>query len=234
MDQPRPWQTDEEIESESRRARYRAALGAERPPSPQATYGLLLSFLAVFVLEYVVLFARGEETFKEIFTIYAIESRFDWIERPWSPFVATLSHSPSSLGHIFFNGIALYFFGPMLESVLGRKRFVAFFILTGAVSSIAQAMLDPGYALGASGAIMALIGVAIVINPRSRLIIFPLPIPVPLWVAGLAFAAIDLLGAASGTSGVGNFAHLSGLAIGLAYGFPVRQEMRRRGLRFVS
>src|SRR5262245_41641481 len=35
----------------------------------------------------------------------------------------------ANLTHILFNMLALYFFGPMIESYLGRRRFLAFYLL---------------------------------------------------------------------------------------------------------
>lgn len=235
MERDRPWQTDDQLESESQRVRFRIATNPVRPPTPQATYGLLISFGVVYLLEWLVYTTQGDKAFRDIFTIHSIPDPLDWTNRPWSPITATFSHSLFGFMHILFNSFSLYFFGPMIESVLGWKRFFAFFVITGALSSIVQAMLSPGYALGASGGLMAIIGVAIIINPRAKLILFPLPIPIPLWAAGFIFAALDLLGAFSGASGIGNFAHLGGLAIGLAYGFFfVRKEMEKRGLRFAT
>jgi membrane associated rhomboid family serine protease len=77
--------------------------------------------------------------------------------------------------------------------------------------------------LGASGAIMGLIGITIILWPHSRIIMFPLPVQIPLWVAGLIFAAMDLLGAFTGVGGIGNIAHLAGMALGLGYGWTLRR-----------
>src|SRR5688572_29283376 len=105
----RPWQTDSELEhSSGAPSGYGAVRIRARPPAeskPMATYGLLLAFLIVLVLEFIVFYALGEAAFENIFTIYAIDSRIDWINRPWSPLTATISHSVQNVGHILFNGL---------------------------------------------------------------------------------------------------------------------------------
>ncbi|MET0840278.1 MAG: rhomboid family intramembrane serine protease, partial [Marmoricola sp.] len=67
--------------------------------------------------------------------------------------------------HIAFNMLALYFLGPMLETVLGRTRFLAVYLVSGLVGS-ATVMLfsDPHtQTLGASGAIFGLMGALVVL-----------------------------------------------------------------------
>jgi len=230
--------------SESRRVGYQQQ--AVRPAAPRATYWLLGAIGGAFLLEWLTLVSGDLTDFYVIWTIFSDDLWYDWIYRPWSPITATFAHHPYGVTHILFNSIGLFFFGPMLEQIVGRLRFVSLFILTGALSSMAQASIDSfantdptspflgGPALGASGAIMALIGVAVVINPKAKIFMLFIPIPIPLWVAGIGFALLDVLGALSGSTGIGNFAHLSGMAIGLLYGLSVKREMKARGIHFVT
>jgi membrane associated rhomboid family serine protease len=67
--------------------------------------------------------------------------------------------------HIGVNMLALYFLGPMLESVLGRARFLALYLVSGLAGSAAVMLLsDPhGQTVGASGAIFGLMGALAVV-----------------------------------------------------------------------
>lgn len=220
---------------ESRRPAYAASMeGAWRP---QATYGLLAAMGAVYVLELAVL-SRSEPLFEAVFVIGT-----DWPVRPWSLVTSTLSHG--SVQHLLMNGLFLYFLGPAVERIVGggrrgAVRFVLLFLAGGATSGVAQVHLEAAVsggdagALGASGALMMILGILVVLAPRQKVwLLFP-PVPLPLWGIGLGYALLDVLGAFNPADGVGNFAHLSGVALGLGYGWWLKGDLRRRGLRLVQ
>lgn len=196
-----------------------------RPPPtwhPKGTYGLLAAIGAVFLLEFVTLFTLGAARFFQLWTITP-----SWYLQPWSIVTSTLAHSPDSIAHILFNGLILFFFGPILERILGTKRFVWLFLLAGAISGIVQVTIQNNPALGASGALMMTFGALVVIMPREKLLIYGI-IPVPFWVAGIGYAVLDILGVFTPGGNIGNFAHLSGMALGLWLGWHVRQRVRPR------
>jgi membrane associated rhomboid family serine protease len=185
---------------------------------PKGTWGLLIAILAVFIVQFVSLGIPGLHNY--LFTIAP-----DWYLRPWSLITSTLAHG--DLRHIFFNGLILFFFGPIAERIVGTKRFIWMFMIAGAVSGIAQVTLEPGAALGASGALMMTFGMLVILMPREKILIYGI-IPVPFWVAGLGYAALDILGAFNTADGIGNFAHLSGMALGLWLGWDLKQRRRQK------
>lgn len=208
-------------------------MAQQREWQPFATYGILGAIVAFYIAELVVLATADAALFQRLFVI-----DMHWPFEPWTLITSTLSHSPAGIAHILFNGLVLFFFGPILERLIGWKRFLVLFFLAGAIAGVLQALLqwylfgqDVG-ALGASGAIMMVFGALMVVMPKEKILIWGI-IPMPFWVAGLLFAAIDVLGAFDPGSGVGNFAHLSGLAIGLWVGWRLRTTMKRRGMHLV-
>jgi len=63
--------------------------------------------------------------------------------------------------HLIFNMIALKQIGPSIEAIFGRGRMLFFFVVTGILASLGSSLLGgPGVRIGASGAIMGMIGVA--------------------------------------------------------------------------
>lgn len=189
-----------------------------KPWQPMGTYGLLAAMAGVFLLQLVVPDGR-------IWLVWV-----DWVQRPWSPFTSTFAHG--GVGHILLNGLVLFFFGPILERVLGTGRFVALFIASGALSGIVQVELSAAWGsglpgLGASGAINFVLGTLVVLMPRQKILIYGI-VPLPFWVATALFAAWDILGTFNPDNGIGNFAHLSGLVWGLALGFGLRDRGRRQ------
>lgn len=132
----------------------------------------------------------------------------------------------ANLSHIFFNMLSLYFFGPMVESYLGSRRFLAFYLLSGVAGALMYIGLysahllisDPGTPLiGASAGIFGVLFAAVQIAPNARVMLMFPPIPMKLrtlaWVMiGIAVYTIFSQGMNAG----GEAAHLGGAAVGAA------------------
>lgn len=135
----------------------------------------------------------------------------------FSPYqLVTHMFTHGGIGHILFNMFALWSFGSMLERVWGPKRFLLFYLACGLAAGVAQLFLSDAPAVGASGAIMGLLGAFAYLFPNTQLIIFPFPVPVKAKWAIIVIAAIDLFGGVYPTgSNIAHFAHLGGLVMGL-------------------
>lgn len=188
---------------------------------PRGTYGLLIAMVAVYILQWVV--AVSAPVWHNY--LFAISST--WWLHPWTVVTSTFSHSLARIVHILFNGLMLFFFGAILERILGTKKFVWLFIIAGAVSGITQVTIQPGSALGASGAIMMVFGALVMIMPNEKILVWGI-LPVPFWAAGIGYALLDVLGALNPADGIGNFAHLSGMALGLWLGWDIRKRRQVR------
>lgn len=72
--------------------------------------------------------------------------------------------------HLALNMYALYLFGPPLEAVFGRVRFVALYLASAlGGSALSYAFSDPRVpSLGASGAVFGLLGAFLVVSRRLR------------------------------------------------------------------
>jgi membrane associated rhomboid family serine protease len=84
---------------------------------------------------------------------------------------ATFLHG--GLLHLGGNMLYLWVFGDNIEDRLGRWRYLAFYLTTGAVASVAHIISDPASTLpliGASGAIAGVLGAYFVTFPRSRVL----------------------------------------------------------------
>lgn len=150
---------------------------------------------------------------------FMLTSALVW-QQPWTLITTMFLHG--SFTHLLFNMYALLLFGPLVERKIGHKRFLILYFVAGLVASFA-ALYYPA-ALGASGAIMGVLGMVIMLFPDMRVLFFFI-VPMTMRTAGIIFAAFDLLGFFAGGTGVAHLAHLGGLAVGLVYGaYLLRQK----------
>ncbi|WP_440008809.1 rhomboid family intramembrane serine protease [Halomicrococcus sp. SG-WS-1] len=194
------------------------------------TYVFLALMWITFAFQFLILptvgYPKYSPTWLNIFTLNTANPLYVWT---W----VTSVFSHGGPAHIFLNSIVLYFFGPVVERRIGSKKFAALFILSGAIAGLAQVgatiLTEPGTlvpVLGASGAIAAIMGVLTVLNPNLRIYLYFI-IPMPLWVATLAFAvysAFVSVAGGVGAGGVAQLAHLTGLGLGLLYGAKLRKD----------
>ncbi len=150
----------------------------------------------------------------------------DSLIMPWQFLTAVFLHG--GVVHLLYNLFALVLFGLMLEKMIGSKRFLILFLLSGIAANIFSFFAYPNQsALGASGAIMAVIGVVAVLRPMMTIWAFNLPMP--MFIAALIWVGGSVLGIFGlGDQGVGHLAHLSGIVIGIAYGFWLRLRYKNR------
>lgn len=128
----------------------------------------------------------------------------------------------ADFNHLFYNMFALFLFGTILERIIGSRSFLLIYFSAGLVGSIATLPLYPA-SLGASGAIFGVLGTLAILRPR--MVVYVSYIPMPMIVASVVWAAIDMLGLFV-PSGVADAAHLAGLAVGVAFGLHLRKYYR--------
>ena len=185
-----------------------------------AVIPLVLINIAVFILQ-----ATLGSWFTEMFLL----ASQDVLSRPWILLTSMFLHGGTS--HLLFNMYALFIFGPLIEQRIGVKRFVFIYFLSGIFAAIMSTFFY-SRALGASGAIMGIIGVTIMLFPNLRVLLFFF-IPMSLRTAGIIFALVDILGVFV-PSGVANIAHLVGLGCGLVFGYYLIQKKKQFTKRFTK
>lgn len=152
------------------------------------------------------------------------------LSMPWQFFTAIFLHG--SIVHLLYNLFALLLFGLILEHNIGSKRFLLFFLLSGIFANVISFFWYPN-ALGASGAIMAIMGCLAVLRPMMVVWAFNLPMPMFVlalfWIGGSIFGIFGF-----GDQGTGHLAHLSGIAIGISYGVFLRLKYLKAKPNFNS
>ena len=193
---------------------------ASRRPTrvPVVTAGIIALNALMFVLE-----LAGGETFVKNWSVVPadIVAGRHWIT------ILTAMFMHGSWSHIIGNMIFLWAFGPEVEDLMGRGRYLVFYLLGGVVAALTQVAAAPDSTvpnLGASGAIAAVMGAFLVTFPqdqiRSVLVIFVFVrvtyIPAAILIGVWALTQFLNLGAVAQepTGGVAYAAHVGGFIFG--------------------
>ena len=133
----------------------------------------------------------------------------------------------ASLGHLFGNALALFFFGGLIEQQLGGRRYLWFLILAGVAGGIAHTAvafatgLSQIGLLGFSGSVFAILTAAVIWFPKMRvLVMFLFPVPLRVLAAIFGFFLIisiweDIRMGSPLGSGSSGLAHLAGVLMGV-------------------
>lgn len=130
--------------------------------------------------------------------------------------------------HLFFNLYALYLFGTIVESAfeiifsgLGIALYIALYfsaLVMSATFSFYKHKENPGYnALGASGAVAAVMFASIIIYPSQKLMIMPIPFFIPSYIVGPLYLAYSYYMSNRGMDNIGHDAHFFGALWGILF-----------------
>src|ERR1700683_3309908 len=127
----------------------------------------------------------------------------------------------ADIGHLLFNMITFYSFGPLLERRIGTTTFLELYftgLLVGNIGTYIRHRTDPKYScLGASGAILAVLFASVVYFPQQRLFILPIPVPIPAPLFAIGYLAFTYYSARQSRDKINHDAHLGGALTGLAF-----------------
>jgi membrane associated rhomboid family serine protease len=139
-----------------------------------------------------------------------------WVSPAGSIFTAMFVHG--GFFHLAGNMIYLWIFGDNVEDRVGHGRFIAFYLICGAIAALAQALPDMRSTvpmIGASGAVSGVLGAYLVLYPRANVLValpfllarIPALVMLGLWFAGQLARSLLI---EPGAGGVAFTAHVGG------------------------
>jgi len=138
------------------------------------------------------------------------------LARPWT--IVTYMFLHAGFGHIFFNMLGLFFFGPRLELEMGSTRFLWLYFLSGIMGAILSLFISPHAAIvGASGAVYGVMMGFAYFWPTEPIYIYGI-FPIQARWLVVIMTGLSLFGGFGGAAdGTAHFAHLGGFLGGYLY-----------------
>ncbi|MFN3589718.1 MAG: rhomboid family intramembrane serine protease, partial [Spirosomataceae bacterium] len=130
--------------------------------------------------------------------------------------------------HLFFNMWALYLFGGTVEGYFlmqfgtqGSGFFLLLFVSGVIIANLPDFFSKRNqfnyFSLGASGGVSSIVFASIIISPLTKLIIFPIPIPMPAWIFAILYTAYSVYMEKRQMDNINHLAHLWGGLWGVVF-----------------
>jgi membrane associated rhomboid family serine protease len=206
--------------------------------SGNVLFQIILANVAIFLLLNIIrliLFFSGysglamEIKFGGILQYIAMPMTFgDFIYKPWTIF--TYFFSQVEIGHVFFNMLILFFFGTLVQSIIGFSRTFAIYFYGGIVGAILTLILHStvpvlqqhaGVLIGASGSVMSIVIAAATLAPDRKVNLLFIGEVKIIYIA-LFYIVFDLIGLTY-IDGVGHICHLGGALTGFLFIYSMQR-----------
>ena len=185
---------------------------------------MIVTYILIFITSAISVFAlNNEELFSKLkFNAYDVKHNNQWYR------FFTYGFLHAGYLHLFINMLVLYSFGNIVETFFYHyfpEKSVFYYLLLyggGLILSIVPAFgkhkNDVFYnAVGASGAVSAIVFSSIILYPAGKIFLFFIPIPIPAPVFGVLYLAYEYYMAKNGRDNIGHDAHLWGAIFGIIF-----------------
>lgn len=202
----------------------------------------IVTALLIAVNVFMFLYQRSLDPFTQrdlTFMFGFVPSQFSWLS------ILTSMFMHGGWMHLLGNMLFLWVFGDNVEDILGRWKYILFYLLCGVMAALAQYAVHPDSRVpmvGASGAIFGVMGAYALKFPHARIVmvgwlLFVFSFEVPAWLVMLYYIVFQFL---EGFSSIGDlfaqrggtafFAHIGGFFAGMAliYFFRPRDRYHNR------
>lgn len=206
---------------------------------------LLIANIGLFALSWISPFIFDQLTlFQPFLTSESDGIVYNTNFKPWQLITYMFLHGGP--GHLLSNMFGLFIFGSTLESFMGSKKFLTYYLITGVGAAliniaVTHYQLPPlsyqevtfiiennrAGMVGASGAIFGILVAFGVLFPNVELMLLFFPIPIKAKYFVILYGLYELYAGTAGLQqGVAHFAHIGGLITGFIllkfFGFDQR------------
>ena len=196
------------------------AMAMTRSGRPVVTYTLLAITSLIGLLQLIPGFGQELTAILQFATPYLYPQIWGFPFEPWRLLTSVFAHG--GFIHLALNMLALWLIGQNLESMLGRGRFLALYLISGLGGSVMVALIGNPMVpvVGASGSLFGMMAALLIIgrhigaNVTGLLVILGIN-----FVYGLVFGGISWQ------------AHLGGVLVGALVAFVIIKTKRREQRR---
>ncbi len=184
----------------------------------------IILFLIIITSAVSVLAFNNYELFNKLkFNAYLVWNKKQYLR--------LLSHAlvHGSWMHLIVNMYVLWIFGEFVENAFirifpsGMFLFILMYLLSIPFSTLPALLKNKNNhyynAVGASGAVSAIVFTAILLQPKMSLFIIFIPIPIPAYIFGALYLTYSYFMSKRGKDGIAHDAHFAGSVFGFT--FPI-------------
>ncbi len=173
------------------------------------TYGIMALIILVFFGN----MGNQNITEKLVFSSYLIKKKKQYYR------ILSVALVHAGFIHLAMNLLGLYFFGPVIEDVLGSVLTFLIFVISvigGSVLSLILRRQEHDYqSIGSSGGVSGILMAAMIWYPSMRIGLMLLPVMIPAWIFGIIFSLGSIvLTQTPDRNRISHEGHLGGLLFG--------------------
>jgi membrane associated rhomboid family serine protease len=190
-------------------------IGSMAGMTPSVKFLLILN-ITVFLLEYIFHIPLSDW--------FALKA--NWYQTYGIAQLFTYMFIHATPAHLFANMLGLFFIGPTVERTMGSYKFFILYYVSGIIGGLGWSLLaDPmgPSCVGASGAVMGILGAFGAFYPNAKLLLwFVIPCRAWMLVVGLAIWELHEIVMDPLIGGIANAAHLMGGIAGFCYALTLK------------
>lgn len=194
-------------------------------------------FLFLMIFRLISIFSGNAEVYDQLIESLTLSSNLSaTLQSPWTLISYFFVHL--EIFHLAFNMMFLYWFGLILQEVIGSLKSVRFYFIGGIVGALAFILAyntipyyqirGNSFLLGASGGVFAVVVAAATLRPNYEVHLFLIGSVKIKFIAGfyMLWSILETVGANAG----GNIAHLGGALSGFCMGYLFENPLQFRWL----